>query len=82
MGHIHSDVPHPKQKIFIQGKNYIQPAHLEGKTSGDPFADLVRRFNQERKKAWLIVIVVIILLGVALSLPPIWSRVTNGKEAT
>jgi transposase len=30
-----------------EGKNYTQAAHLEGRTSGDPVADLVRRFNQE-----------------------------------
>jgi transposase len=30
-----------------KGKSYTQAAHLEGRTSGDPVADLVRRFNQE-----------------------------------
>jgi len=30
-----------------EGESYTQAAHLEGRTSGDPVADLVRRFNQE-----------------------------------
>jgi transposase len=29
------------------GNSYTQAAHLEGRTSGDPVADLVRRFNQD-----------------------------------
>ena len=34
-----------------KGKSYIQAAHQEGRESGDPVADLVKRFNQEGMNA-------------------------------